>query len=357
MSLDINKRLTLSYYKTITAINESHNIYLVKHSETGKVYVKKILDVYNTDIYRRLYSNHIVGTPRIIDFDEEDGKLTVIEEYICGTSLSEMISSGTLNADEIINYMIDLCTILGKLHSQTPPIIHRDIKPSNVIITDYNELFLLDFNAAKNYDSAENNDTVLLGTEGYAAPEQYGFGSSSPKTDIYALGILFKEMLDRSKIYDTRYFSIVDRCTKLDPKERYQNVHVLKKALTVCMKPVVEKNISKNPLRFLPPGFRTKTPWKMIVATLSYLFFGALFLTMEMGELTGYRLWLERIFIFLMFLGVVAGSCNYMDIQSYIPIFKTKNKFLHFLFVILLDVGIVFGLLILLFILEQPYYE
>ncbi|MBQ7077007.1 MAG: serine/threonine protein kinase [Lachnospiraceae bacterium] len=356
MSLDINKRLTLSYYKTITAINESHNIYLVKHSETGKVCVKKILDVYNTDIYRRLYNNHIEGTPRIIDFDEEDGRLTVIEEYICGTSLSEMISSGTLTADEIINYMISLCTILEKLHSQTPPIIHRDIKPSNVIITGYNELFLLDFNAAKHYNESENSNTVLLGTEGYAAPEQYGFGSSSPKTDIYALGILLKEMLDSANLRDTIYTHIVDKCTKLDPKERYKNVTALKSALK-CQKPIVEKKAPNGILQFLPPGFRTLTPWKMIVATLSYLFFGALFLTMEIGELTGYLLWLERIFIFLMFLGVVAGSCNYMDIQSYIPIFKTKNKFLHFLFVILLDVGIVFGLLILLFILEQPYYE
>ena len=90
-----------------------------------------------------------------------------------------------------------LCNILEALHSMTPPIIHRDIKPSNIIITSYNYAMLLDFNAAKQFSGQNESDTVLIGTPGYAAPEQYGFGSSSPKTDIYSLGIVLREMLDR----------------------------------------------------------------------------------------------------------------------------------------------------------------
>lgn len=77
--------------------------------------------------------------------------------------------------------MIMLCNILNALHSMTPPIIHRDIKPSNIIITSYNYAMLLDFNAAKQFSGQNESDTVLIGTPGYAAPEQYGFGSSSPK--------------------------------------------------------------------------------------------------------------------------------------------------------------------------------
>lgn len=91
--------------------------------------------------------------------------------------------------------MYDLCEILEKLHSVTPPIVHRDTKPSNIIITNYEHVVLLDFNAAKYFADTDTADTILLGTKGYAAPEQYGFGSSTPQTDIYALGILLKELV------------------------------------------------------------------------------------------------------------------------------------------------------------------
>nr|MCR5374259.1 hypothetical protein [Lachnospiraceae bacterium] len=63
-----NNETDLSYYKTITAINESHNIFLVKHIESGKICVKKVMDVYNAYIYKSLFEDYIVGTPRIIAY-------------------------------------------------------------------------------------------------------------------------------------------------------------------------------------------------------------------------------------------------------------------------------------------------
>ena len=95
--------------------------------------------------------------------------------------------------------------------AQIAPIIHRDIKPSNIMITEQNHVVLLDFNAAKLYTNASTNDTVLLGTKGYAAPEQYGFGSSSPQTDIYAIGVLIKEAADHMTNVPERLFSIAYR--------------------------------------------------------------------------------------------------------------------------------------------------
>lgn len=127
-----------------------------------------------------------------------------------------------------------LCNILEALHSMTPPIIHRDIKPSNIIITSYNYAMLLDFNAAKQFSGQNESDTVLIGTPGYAAPEQYGFGSSSPKTDIYSLGIVLREMLgsitpvpDIAPILH-RLNLIAERCTQMTPAARYQSVVELK---------------------------------------------------------------------------------------------------------------------------------
>ena len=69
--MDLSHRLAVSYYKTITTINEPHHIYLVQHTETKKLYIKKILDVYNIAVYEYLYKNPIMGIPRIIEYLEE----------------------------------------------------------------------------------------------------------------------------------------------------------------------------------------------------------------------------------------------------------------------------------------------
>ena len=196
--MDLDQRLAISYYKPIAAINEPHHVYLVQHQETKKIAIKKVLDVYNLAVYAELYRNPIAGTPRIINYYEETGQLTVIEEYISGTSLQDKIRHADISPNEMLQYMLDLCTILEQLHLHNPAIIHRDVKPSNVIITSYNRAVLLDFNAAKYHTAAKDSDTILLGTQGYAAPEQYGFGQSSPQTDIYSIGILLKEMAEAS---------------------------------------------------------------------------------------------------------------------------------------------------------------
>lgn len=165
-----------------------------------------------------------MGIPRIIEYLEEDNRLILIEEYISGCSLQDMIDDGKLSLTDIFCYMLELCNILEILHAHSPAIIHRDIKPSNIIITNYNKAVLLDFNAAKYY-SEQEKDTMLLGTQGYAAPEQYGFGASSPQTDIYSLGILLKEMTtsinysdkknsgSHTKVYAGRSFRPLSGCT------------------------------------------------------------------------------------------------------------------------------------------------
>ena len=147
--MDLDQRLAISYYKPIAAINEPHHVYLVQHQETKKIAIKKVLNVYNLAVYAELYRNPIAGTPRIINYYEEAGQLTVIEEYISGTSLQDKISHADIAPSDMLQYMLDLCAILEQLHQHNPAIIHRDVKPSNVIITSYNRAVLLDFNAAK----------------------------------------------------------------------------------------------------------------------------------------------------------------------------------------------------------------
>lgn len=349
--LDLEHRLAISYYKTIAVINEPHQIYLVQHQETHKIYIKKVLDVFNIDVYKSLYDNPITGTPKIIDYIVDDNKLIIIEEFISGCSLLDKIENGDLSFPDILNYMLDLCNILEKLHSQSPAIIHRDIKPSNVIITSYNRAVLLDFNAAKYYSKQANEDTVLLGTQGYAAPEQYGFGASSPQTDIYSLGIVFKEMLHAINYSDADTSSIISKCTRINPAERYKSIQELRKELSAFQKQEVKVETPKEPINYLPPGFRTKTPWKMAIALIGYLFIAWICFSLEMENTYGLALWIERFFSFLIVLFIVFSCFNYLDIQKYMPFYNHRNKLMQILGIVASIITVGFFLLLLMCII------
>ena len=374
--MDFSKRLAISFYKTIAVINEEHKIYLVQHQENKKIYIKKILDIYNPDIYESLFNNPIKGTPKIIDYLEEDNQLVIIEEYISGDSLQDKLHNSKLTQQDILKYMLDLCDIVEKLHTFTPAIIHRDIKPSNVIITNYNHAVLLDFNAAKFFSPTATEDTVLLGTQGYAAPEQYGFGTSSPQTDIYSLGILLKEMLESLSPKTDLYDSIVNKCTQMNPSERYSNINELRCEILACTKELSFstydapayvltnnhhlKNWESSPARdkkqILPPGFRTGTPWKMLLSSVSYLIIAWLGLTLEVEDRYGAVLWFERIICLIMMLTIVASCANYLGIQRLMPLCNHRNRFVRYLGIILLAFILVSCLFCLLVIFEMSLF-
>lgn len=356
--MDYSKRLAISYYKTIATLNESHRIYLVQHQETHKIYVKKILDVYNKDIYQFIAEHPICGIPQIIDLYEEDNQLIVIEHYVSGCSLQEKIDTSTLNMDCIFQYMVELCAILEKLHSFKPPIIHRDIKPSNIIITEHNHVMLLDFNAAKYFTESTDADTVLLGTKGYAAPEQYGFGSSTPRTDIYALGILLKELVFVLPSSAAMLNDIIAKCVQINPADRYQSVTELKAALEQANpQRKIPRHSSLTHHSFLPPGFRTRTPWKMIFSSMMYLFIFLLSLSLQVENTFGAALWVERIFCLLIMLSFVFIGFNYLDIQRGFPLCKHKSKGVRYIGIALLDTMVTTAFLILMLIVESIFFN
>ncbi|MCR4840701.1 MAG: protein kinase [Lachnospiraceae bacterium] len=221
-------------FTEVTTINEDHGVFLVKHNSSGKLFIKKILSVYNLDVYKKLLESPIPGTPRIVCMEEVDNHLILIETFISGTSLEDLLDkervspeSSELTLKSITKITLDILGVLKTLHAMEPPVIHRDIKPSNIIITETGDAVLLDFNAAKKYNPEASADTRLLGTMGYAAPEQYGFGSSSPQTDIYSLGIVLKNMLEACPETSESLSAIAEKCSMLDPKDRYMNVEAV----------------------------------------------------------------------------------------------------------------------------------
>ena len=377
--MDLDQRLAISYYKPIAVINEPHHVYLVQHQETNKIAIKKVLDVYNLAVYAELYRNPVAGTPRIINYYEEAGQLTVIEEYISGTSLQDKISHAEISPNDMLQYMLDLCAILEQLHQHNPAIIHRDVKPSNVIITSYNRAVLLDFNAAKYHTAAKDSDTILLGTQGYAAPEQYGFGQSSPQTDIYSLGILLREMAEASHCQNPYINAIIAKCTQMNPAERYQSIGDLRQTLLtnggifpythagqVSSRDLsgISSNRSNTQIQgnsvspakhvqYVPPGFRSRTPWKMAVALLTYIFLTWFCLSMKVKNTFGAALWVERVFALIMVLFIVASIFDYLNVRRLMPLCQHEKKATRILGVVVLDILVVFGLIVLMAIVQS----
>lgn len=356
--MDYAGRLEISYYNIIASINSEHNIYLVQHRESEKIYIKKILDVYNPRIYEYLMAHPITGIPKLYNVYEENEQLILIEEYISGVSLQEMIDERTLTVDLIIRFMEELCSILQKLHMHNPPIIHRDIKPSNIIVTPYHHAVLIDFNAAKYLTDTADRDTVLLGTKGYAAPEQYGFGFSTPRTDIYALGILLKELSLALPVPTGIFDVIIRKCTEMNPADRMETVQELKSEIGKLQAHNGERaqhTVSATWKPIVPPGFRTKTPWKMLTASVMYLFIFWLSLSMEVKDAAVFQLWLERITVLAIMLSTVFCCFDYRKIRRIIPLCANENRFVRYLGVLILNLAIDFLLLFAMFLLESIF--
>lgn len=339
--MDIKDELALSYYNEITTLDSQHNISLVQHVENKQIYVKKTLNVYNLDVYSYLKDNPILGIPRIYELIEDTSSIIVIEDFISGQSLEKILSQGgSLPEDTVVNYVIQLCKIVSQLHTSFPPIIHRDIKPTNIIITPNNDVMLIDLNAAK-YASEKNEDTTLLGTRGYAAPEQYGFGSSSTQTDIYAIGMLINTMLNGSFTQDVikgNLYPIIKRCTELTPQNRYNSVDELSNAL----RPFLNNSDQSNRhsfKEFLPPGYRSGNYVNMIIATAYYAFSAWMCSGLQFQQPTTHAsLILERFGCFSMMLVIPLCTFNYLDVQDRFPLCKSENRLKRILGVVVLDI-------------------
>ena len=170
-----------------------------------------------------LQSCHHPCLPQVYDVSIAEETTTIIEEYIEGQSLGRIKLSGK----QFKGVVRDLCSVLEYLHGRG--IIHRDIKPSNIICTESGHICLIDFDAAREPKENREQDTRLLGTRGYAPPEQYGFSQTDVRTDIYSLGVTLKQILQNSfqKLW---YKRRLQKCTELDPNKRYQSIQQVKRA-------------------------------------------------------------------------------------------------------------------------------
>lgn len=164
--------------------------------------------------------------------DAQMRRVIVLEEYVEGDTLSMLLQAGPLNTRQVRNICVQLCRGLYVLHSLGW--VHRDIKPENVMIHG-SRAVLIDFDAARCYENIKDRDTRILGTVGYAPPEQYGISGTDYRADIYAMGVLINEMLTGEHPSQTlaggRWGRIVTHCTMIHPEKRYASVKELMEAL------------------------------------------------------------------------------------------------------------------------------
>ena len=217
-----------SKIEIITPLSEKERsrIYLASLPDTTLVVYKEYKDDRGA-LYQRIRRLNLAGIPHILSLECTNTGTYLVEEYIEGEDLLTYCQRGCTPSDTLC-LIQQLLMVLQELHSLTPPIIHRDIKPENILITADNRLFLIDFDAAREYGGDEReNDTILLGTKGYAAPEQYGFSQTDVRADIYSVGVVCNLLIENTSFstYQRHYLQkIMDKATMFDPDKRYQTV-------------------------------------------------------------------------------------------------------------------------------------
>ena len=181
-------------------------------------------------IYKLLKDLDSPHVPKIYRLFEREGKLIVVEEHIDGQTLEEFLIYRTVDEALTEKILLQLCDALKELHAKK--IIHRDLKPSNIMLTEKNFVKLTDFGIARIFKPESSSDTELMGTRGYAPPEQFGlfdFGQTDSRSDIYALGMTIKILLGES--YGGCLKKILDKCTALEPAQRFQSAEELRAAI------------------------------------------------------------------------------------------------------------------------------
>lgn len=374
MTLEEESRL--SFYRELTVLDEKKNIVLVQDRRNSELCVKKTLDIYSRDVYEQLASVRIEGVPAVKECVADDGKLIVVEEYVQGRSLKQVLDEhGLLNEEQAYEIAVQLVDILVRLHQLEPAIVHRDIKPSNIIIEKNGHVNLIDFNAARHVNADKNEDTRMLGTVYFAAPEQFGFGQSDERTDIYGLGATINYIMTGDKpgagIAECIFSDILKKCLMVDAKDLYQSAEELRGVLDMLNYSIVQDNRKKAETafgkdntvsvvrtyrnirdiivkmyrkyqkrnydidtswrRYLLPGFRRLNVVYCLIALVWYAVIVWMTITFAVTDsktgipVTGGELTMYKIAVFVLLFGMTMWFGNYLNIRRKLPGMKKIN--------------------------------
>ena len=226
MQSDFNSIMAeqFEFVKALTQSNGKSAVVL-RHKLLGTQIIR-LNFVGDASVFNVIKSISHPNLPKIYSVEINGNNCEIIEEYINGTTVADILKSGLYTENGVRSIIKSVCSALDTLHSLN--IIHRDIKPENIMVDSSGNVKLIDFDAARIFKIYQPQDTSFIGTAGFAAPEQYGISQTDCRSDIFAIGILMNVMLTgehpSKKIYNGKLGKVIETCINIDPNKRYSNV-------------------------------------------------------------------------------------------------------------------------------------
>lgn len=213
-------------------------------------YVRKVFDAesglgaaYGRVLEAQRQGKRFLHLPRIIDCYSLGEQDVVVMEFVVGRTLADEVYEAGPSLDAANRLFPGICDAIAELHTRfDPPLIHRDIKPSNFMV-EGDTVLVIDLGIARTYDKDAVCDTSHFGTRAYAPPEQFGYGQTDVRSDVYALGmLLFYLLCEETPVPSTvqkrlcahgvprSVRDVVAQATAFDPADRFGSVGAMRAA-------------------------------------------------------------------------------------------------------------------------------
>lgn len=243
------------------------NLDLVQNKFTRQLMVRRISPAADYPVLQTLCRIKHRNLMEIYDVKMQDGVCISLCEYINGMTLDMRVEYyQPFDIRSAKDILCQICDGLSQLHING--IVHRDIKPGNVMITDDGTVKIIDYSISRLIKPEQRKDTTVLGTAGYASPEQFGFTQTNGKTDIYACGVLLNYLLTgklpNEQLHQGPLTTVIQQCIEIDENKRFASADELKKVLQG------KKINRRRPFRPLP-GFRSKHVFPKIITVFFYI--------------------------------------------------------------------------------------
>ena len=353
-NINLKTALLNEQYEKIALFGENNDrkTWLVRQKNSNKIFVLKEIEIENISIYESLQyikNRHLAAVKNIIEIEN---KAVVIEEYISGDILADKIENKNITKEDALEYTCQLFEVLSELEKVN--IVHRDITPKNILISSDNVVKLIDFGISRKKKEGRTKDTTVLGTAGYAAPEQFGFMQTDIRSDIYSVGVVFHEMLtgkmpEGNKCICYDYKEFIQKCINISPENRFQTACQAYKEL---MKNYIhyDAKLNENAVKFTNsaykttgkqdtasvkkdydyskmPGFRSGALWKKILGVCVYVFLVtvmAVGFEKCKGNTQAVMYECAAAFMYVFSTVVIAG--NYKNWYNRMPIYKDMDS-------------------------------
>lgn len=229
---DVQKYAALRGWTVERALGRRENrLWLVRDAEGKSAVLRRYDGAF--PLAERLLDVSCGQLAQVFSVEETCGDTVSLEEFVDGTLLSAILKRTVLTGRQACAILREVCAALEVVHGLG--FVHRDVKPENIMLTADGRVVLLDLDAAAQVLGNPDTNTRLLGTAGYAAPEQFGFARCDVRADIFALGVLLNVMLTGDhpsvQLASGRFGRIVRRCTSTTISQRYASVEALLKQL------------------------------------------------------------------------------------------------------------------------------